>query len=368
MKSRLSKTITSLLLVAALAISGVSYQGKEAKAADNYTSILSADNLDNEIPLVAGQTVTHDFNVSSNGTINILVYTFAKTAMTLKVSSSTGTEMYNKTILSSDSNWYEYQYSPEITLYYNGITWELPTSGSYTLSLTFEDDMYYIVSALQGPAVQTATPTPTSTPTPIPTPTPYLNIPSTGGITITAGFSQTISVNNTNEKITWSSDKKSVATVSNGKITGKKAGSATITARTASGYPMTCRVKVVKNVFKRSKAKVSQVTVGEAVFNTYNISYDKKGNLVIKARLLNNTGRQIISLRNVKIKIKDCNGKTIGTYSAKKINNVKLNSGKAKAFTFKIKKSKLKTKKSNLPLITAIKTSGKYEFPLYRRN
>ena len=358
MKSRFSKTITSLLLVTALAISGISYQGKEAKAADNYTTILSADNLDNELPLTSGQTATHDFNVSSNGTIDILVYTFAKTAMTLKVTSSTGTELYNKTILSSDPNWYEYQYSSEISLFYNGITWERPTSGSYTLSLTFEDDMYYMVSALQGPAVQV------QTQPPAPTLTPSLNTPSTGVVTVTAGFSQAVSVNNAGGAVTWSSSNNSVATVNNGNIAGKKAGSATITARTASGYTMTCQVKVVKNVYKKSKAKVSQVRIGNSAFDFYNISYDKKGNLVIKARLLNNTGRRILSLKNVKVKVKDNNGKVIGTYSAKNIKKVNLNSGKAKGYTFKIKKSKLKNKKANLPMITDIVTSGKY---VYRR-
>lgn len=358
MNSRFSKTITSLLLVAALAFSGISYQGKKAKAADNYTTLFSINNLkDTDVVLPAGQAVTQNFNVSSNGTINILVYTLAKTAMTLKVTSSTGTDLYNKTILSSDSNWFEYQYSPEVTLYYNGISWERPTSGSYTLTLIFEEDMYYMVSATQGPAVQIATQPPA------PTLTPSLNAPSTGVITLTAGFTQTVSVNNAGGAVTWSSSNNSVATVNNnGNITGKKAGSATITARTAGGYTMTCQVKVVKNVFKRSKAKISNARVGEAVFSFHNISYDKKGNLIIKARLLNNTGLRILSLRKVKFKIKDNNGKVIGTYSAKNIKKVNLNTGKIKAYTFKIKKSKLKNKKANLPMISDIVTSGEYVY------
>lgn len=357
MKSKFSKTITSLLLVAAVAISGISYQGKEAKAADNYTTLLDADNLNDESPLTAGQVTTHNFNVSSNGTITIAAYTLVKTSMTLKITSSTGTTIYNDTISSTDPYWLESTtIVPGYTMYYNGISWKLPTSGSYTLSLSFGNDTYYIVSALQGPAVQTPTQPPA------PTLTPSLNAPSSGVVTVTAGFSQTVSVNNAGGAVTWSSSNNSIATVNNGNITGKKAGSATITARTASGYTMTCKVNVVKNVYKKSKAKVSQVRIGNSAFDFYNISYDKKGNLVIKARLLNNTGRKILALKNVKIKVKDNNGKIIGTYSAKNIKKVNLKTGKAKAYTFKIKKSKLKNKKANLPMITDIVSSGKYQY------
>lgn len=349
MKTRFQKTFTSLLLIAALAITGISYQGKKVKAADNYTTLFTTDNLDNETPLPSGQPATYNFSVSSNGTIEIIVYTLAKTAMTLKVSSESGNVLYDKTILSSDSNWYEYAYSPEISLFYNGITWTQPTSGNYTLSLTFEDDMYYMVSGLQGPAVQTPTPTP------VKTPTPSLNAQN---VTLTAGFSQTISTYNTSGAVTWSSSNNSVATVSNGKITGKKPGSATISAKTASGYTMTCNVTVKKNVYSVKKQSVKQVTYGKSGVDVYNVSYDKKGNLIIKARVLNNSSYKMRELRNLKIKIKDNNGKAIGTYTAKKIKNVNLKAGKAKAYTFKIKKSKLKNKNANLPLIT-IGISGK---------
>lgn len=351
MKTRFTKTLTSLLLIAALAFSGISYQGKEAKAADNYTTLFTTDNLDNDTPLLAGQTVTHNFNISSNGTVEIVVYTLAKTAMTLKVTSSAGTTLYDKTILSSDPNWYEYAYSQDISLYYNGITWTNPTSGSYTLSLTFEDDMYYMISAAQGPAVQTPAP---PTQRPVQTPTPSLNAQN---VTLTAGFSQTISVYNTTG-VTWSSSNNSVATVSNGKITGKKAGKATISAKTASGYTMTCNVTVRKNVYSVKKLGVKKVTYGKSGIDIYNVSYDKKGNLVIKTRVLNNTSYKLKELRNVKIKIKDNNGKAIGTYSAKKIKKVNLKAGKAKAYTFKIKKAKVKNKKANLPLIIT-SVSGK---------
>lgn len=364
MKSRLSKIITSLILVAALAFSGISYQGKEAKAADNYTPLFSIDNWGETDPILPkDEEVTQTFNVSSNGTIDLLVFTSSKATMNLKITSSTGTTICDETFLGSDPSWLEdTTIVPGYTMYCNGITWKNPTAGSYTMSLKFDDDMLlYSASAVQGPAVQTPTQKPTQAPTQTPTQAPrptYTPSLSAQNLTLTAGFSADISVRLTSEAITWSSSNNSVATVSNGKITGKKAGSATITAKTASGYTMTCRVNVIKNEYKLKKLSVKKVTYGKSGIDIYNISYDKKGNLVLKTRVLNNSSYKLKELRNVKIKIKDNNGKTIGTYSVKKIKKVNLKAGKAKAYTFKIKKSKLKNKKANLPLIST-SVSGK---------
>ena len=67
-------------------------------------------------------------------------------------------------------------------------------------------------------------------------------------VTITVGSSKTIkaTVTGKSKKVTWKSSNTSVATVnSGGKITGKKAGTATITAK-ANGTTAKCKVTVKK--------------------------------------------------------------------------------------------------------------------------
>ena len=70
-----------------------------------------------------------------------------------------------------------------------------------------------------------------------------------GGSKVTSG----------NEKITWKSSKTKIATVkSNGKVTAKKkAGTVTITAKTADGKSASVKLKVSKKAVKVTKVKVT---------------------------------------------------------------------------------------------------------------
>lgn len=74
--------------------------------------------------------------------------------------------------------------------------------------------------------------------------------------TIYVGSSTTLSITGTKKKKTWSSNKKSVATVtSKGKVTGKKAGTATITAK-VGGKKYTCKVTVKNPYLNMTKKTV----------------------------------------------------------------------------------------------------------------
>lgn len=72
--------------------------------------------------------------------------------------------------------------------------------------------------------------------------------------TISVGDSLTLKVTGTSKTPKWTTSNKAVATVSKGKVTGKKAGTAKITA-TVDGKKYTSTIKVVKSSFK-----VKQVT------------------------------------------------------------------------------------------------------------
>lgn len=87
--------------------------------------------------------------------------------------------------------------------------------------------------------------------------------------TLTVGKSFTLSVKGTKKKVTWSSSKKSVASVSaKGKVTAKKAGTATITAK-VEGKSYTCKVTVkaavnkyvAKAPFEAKEAKIEGYTM-----------------------------------------------------------------------------------------------------------
>ncbi len=97
--------------------------------------------------------------------------------------------------------------------------------------------------------------------------------------TIKVGESVTLKVKNKKKKVKWSSNKKSVATVtSKGKVTGKKAGTAKITAKVGT-KKLNCTVTVKKKTVAKSK---------------YENNYDKLVNYVKSYGKANAKGEKVV--------------------------------------------------------------------------
>ena len=81
--------------------------------------------------------------------------------------------------------------------------------------------------------------------------------------------------NATNKTITWSSNPTSVATVTDGKVTGVAEGTATITATTANGKTATCSVTIVDGMtIAEAKAAVTSYATLKQYIGTEIIDYN----------------------------------------------------------------------------------------------
>lgn len=333
MKATLKKACSVLFALAVL-VTSVFVTPTEAKAAD-VKVLYESDSWETA---TAGTESKFSFTVDTSTVVYADIYTATPTNVKVALYNSTGTELSSTAFSASD-------YIPQTTdsgdLYYalvlTNTTWD---AGDYSIGLTFSSNNYYSAYVEQSAAKAAISQT---------------------KATITKGFSAKLSVSNGKVK-SWSSSKKSVATVDKkGKVTAKKNGKATITATLTDGSKLKCTVKVVANKYSATKPTLSDCYYGDVIFSAYSAQYDKKGNLVIKATCANNSGKKINHFENLKLTVKDANGKLIGKYSAKKV-NAGQSSGSTKTYTFTIKKSALKKKNADLRNAQHISIDGTWVY------
>ena len=124
--------------------------------------------------------------------------------------------------------------------------------------------------------------------------------------------------NATNKKVTWTTSNKKVATVSNGKITAKGVGTATITVKTANGKKATCKV-TVKNLPTRVKLNRTSATLRKGKTLTLKATVTP-GKNVISTVSWSSSNNKVATVKNGKvtakakgtatITVKTTNGKT----------------------------------------------------------
>lgn len=345
MPMKQSKTLLSLLLVFTLCICGCNLQKQTTQASDTETAaILSITNTANTSPLTAGTPVSAEFTISNNNAVTFMFYTTEKTDMTVQITNSQGNALYNQSFDHTDGNWTIAKTNGQV---WNKIAIKLTQliPDKYRLTLTFSNELFYAAGAFQEKPVSTNTPTAAPT-------------LSESSLMLAKGMSYKLKLLNSTGKVTWSSSNRSVATVSKGKIKTKRIGTALIKAKTDGNKTLYCKLTVVKNVYTSSKKPLHSIPIDETSVNVYKVSYDKKGNIIIKARILNRHDYRVDYFKNFKIKLRTNTGKRIGTYTAKKATNVKAKSDNIKNCTFKIRKSKLKIKVADLRRIKTPTVTG----------
>lgn len=332
MKHSIKTKVAALLLTLTLCLGSVAITPNSAQAVSNYDIFLNES-----ATATPEETATYAFTLNKRDYTYIDILVAQPVAFTCTVKSASGI-LFDKDITVNDSNWV---YSDALKAYDYPLSGTI-NNGDYTISLTFHADVNYIISAAQKKTSFSI---------------------NNKSIIVTKGFSQKLSTVNASGKVKWSSSNKKVAVVDkNGKVTGKKAGSATITATLSNGSKATCKVSVKNNEFKAPKLTISEANFGNAYISIYKAAYSKKGDLTISASFLNNRGYKMTRINTLKITVKNKAGKTIGTYKLAGKKKVSILHGGQKSYTFTIKKSQLKLKSKQDLRIATFKPNWTYTY------
>ena len=166
-------------------------------------------------------------------------------------------------------------------------------------------------------------------------------------LSVTKGFKKTLKVNNGTAS-SWSSSNSSIASVNNrGVVTGKKAGTATITAKLKDGKKLNCKVTVKSNIYSSKKITMADTGINEYVIRAYHAEYQSNGNLVIKFRIANGTDKRLMTVPNFHISVINQNNKGIASYS-KDTFRVNVPAHSVKSYSVTIKKGSISGKKADL--------------------
>ncbi len=335
MKKTLKKLVAALLVLTLIVVCPGAVN--KAKAADGETLVSDT------VTIFTGGSKGYSFNVTKDGTLYMDFLTDTKMDLTITYKKTSGTTFSNSTVI-KEAEWEDAStvLGSEYSGYYVSGLYTSVSAGSYyvQVSPSAQAKITTVVSFEEGNV------TPTETPLTM----------SQSKLTITAGQSHKLSVTGASGSVSWTSSKKSVATVKNGKVTAKKAGKATITAKSGNKTAK-CVVTVKSNVYTRARVSLSNASYGVTA-GIYK-AYYSKGKLVVKLRLYNNSSYYITKFKKIKIVAKTATGATIANYSVAK--NIAMSAHTTKDITITIPKSKVKKKTADLRN-ASMKTDGSYMY------
>lgn len=336
MKTNVTKRIVTLVLAFVMVFTTVCIGTTEVEAAEqDWTIVYASSDVESAS---SGSEVKLQFSVTNNSGVQVLILTSARVGMKLSLYDSTGSlvnaENNPLTVNASNLEPYESGYV-YCDIWKTGIP-----SGDYYYGITFDSNVYYNIVIGQKKT--------------------GAKINQTQAI-VTKGFTKKLAVTGAKVKA-WKTKNAKIAKVDkNGKVTGVKAGKTTVYAVTEDGQNLICKVTVKENKYSATKVTGSDVDSGKCVMEVYKASFDKSGNLVMTARIVNNTTDYITALRNVKITVKDASGKVIGTYKTGRY-NITVSAYSAKDVKFTLKKSSLKKKNFDLRNVVITRNSGSYYY------
>lgn len=324
------KKICVLFISVALAVSAVFSGTVPAKAAeDKYIGILhKVSSARPNFP------IRYNFSLAESSDIYFDLKNNERTTVTLSIKNRADeSSIITDTLSSADPRW---KYHKDTGIYQYTHTMHLP-SGEYILELNFEAEVNYELSVSRispGPVLQTSK------------------------LTVTKGFSTQLKVAGGKIKSCSSSNKKIATATKSGKVTGKKTGKAKITVTLTNGKKLACTVTVKANKYTSKKLSISDVPYNSYGMKAYSASFDKKGNLVVKFTVGNNSYGKIESIPKFAITVKDTKGNTTVSYK-KSSYSVTVKSYSVKNCTVTVPKSSLKKNMKSIDLRTSkITVSG----------
>lgn len=327
------KKITSIALSLLIIFSTILSTPVNAKAKENnnYISIMHKINTARQ-----NFPIRYNFSLEKEADIYFELAINERTTVGLVIKNQKDeVAIKSDTLPFTDPNW---QYNAQNGTYKNRHTMHLP-AGDYILEMNFETEVNYDLTVSR---ISENT---------------KLNYSK---LDLTKGFNKQLRAEGGTIKSCSSSNKKVAAVNNSGKISAKNIGKTTIMVKLSNNKKLSCVVSVKPNKYQAKKITIKDVVYNTSKMKAYAASFDAKGNLHLKFKLVNNSYGKITNVSKFKVSVKDSSNKSLVSYSK---NNFKTNvaSYSDKDCTIIIPKSALKKSYKKIDLrIANISISGNF--------